>query len=142
MEKLRSALLGLGDEAADGQSRKILFITDISKYGTQSCVNDCANKSQAILRRFSNVIGQEPNFFDASKLYFPFNSMTAVSAIEQEALSRGKRLIVVGGGIFQYSLKSRFTQIKKNRNSLRKQAVEICQTKVKFSFCQVSEYNH
>ena len=120
----------MGDEAADGQSRKILFITDISKYGTQSCVNKCANKSRATLRGFSNVIRQEPNFFDARNFYryFPFNS-AAVSAIEQEALSKGKWLIVVGGGTFQYSLKSRFTQIKENHNSLGKQAVEICQAK-------------
>ena len=125
MEKLKSALLGLRDEAADEQTRKILFITDISKYGTQSCVNDCATKSKSILRGLTNIIGQEPNFFDASKFNFPFNSKTAVSAIEQEALSRAKLLIAVGGGQFQNSLKSRFAQIKESR-----EAIEICEAAV------------
>ena len=125
MEKLKSALLGLRDEAADGQTRKILFITDISKYGTQTCVNGCAIKAQSILRELTNIIGQESNFFDTSKFNFPFNSKTAVSAIEQEALSRGKLLIAVGGGQYQNSLKSRFAQIKESR-----EAIEICKAEV------------
>ena len=85
----------------------VLVITDMSPYGTDSCssTNGCLQKAQYGLNLLRNITGTEPSFFDPKQ----FNASRAEAGlVEQEVLGWGRKLIAVGGGIYQSKILNKF----------------------------------
>ena len=106
----------------------IFTFTDMGKYGSRSLRWNSSDRD--ILYTMLSQRGIKVHHYDP----FKFNGMDDsgfVAAVEQEVLSRSKKLITIGGGSFQRQLAVRFHNYNKDKRKFK--AYAVCHSRKKIN---------
>ena len=90
----------------------VLLITDLSKYGTDSCNGGCKMVGAYVLNRIEETNKIKAFNYDPSKTPLKIDNSGFAALVEMEMLARARRLITVGSGLF----KEQLTQLYEKKN--------------------------
>ena len=80
----------------------VLLITDMGKYGSDSCTTgDCKVASDNLLKHIEKAIKIKMFDYDPNKTPQKIDNGGFAAMVEMEILARSKRLITVGSGLFK-----------------------------------------
>ena len=81
---------------------KVLFITDMGKYGSDSCQDiKCKTESGKVLSHIESVINTKMLDYDPKNTPAKVDNAGFVAMVEMEMLAKASRLITVGSGLFK-----------------------------------------
>jgi len=91
---------------------KVLFITDMGKYGSDSCQDSkCKLESSKVLSHVESAINAKMLDYDPKNTPAKVDNAGFVAMVEMEMLAKASRLITVGSGLF----KEKVTQLFGNK---------------------------
>ena len=90
----------------------VLLITDLGKYGTDSCVGECQAASADLLKNVEKANKIKVFNYDPSKTPLKIDNSGFAALVEMEMLAGARRLITIGSGLFKRQL----TQSYEKRN--------------------------
>ena len=79
----------------------VLLITDMSEYGSDSCIGDCRESGIDLLKNVEKANKIKAFNYDPSKTPLKIDNSGFAALVEMEMLARARRLITVGSGVFK-----------------------------------------
>ena len=94
-----------------------IYFADTGRYGSRSCIRHCL--SIKVIERTFEKYGIKVTHYNPYK-FGGLSDSGFVATVEQEALSRAKILVLVGGGSFQSQVATRYKHYHQNPTSIHR----------------------